>query len=138
MKKSEVSFIALNRKIVLLLGAALSLALVGFMGWGAIRWTTSETGKFSSGRHADNAPPESESAPGEADDPEGRANWFMYQRMYPFDKVPDGARRRAWDEVLSRGQGLRSQAVGTTWASIGPLPTTSAFPNNGGFTSGRI
>ena len=24
------------------------------------------------------------------------------------------------------------------WTAIGPLPTTSAFPNNGGFTSGRI
>ncbi len=40
----------------------------------------------------------------EVDDPSGRANWFMYQRMFPFDKIPEGARRAAFDEVVvSRG-----------------------------------
>src|SRR5947208_16625051 len=106
MKKSEVSFIALNRRIFLLLGIALSLALVGLMGWGVIRQTAPETAELSKSGPANDRALESEAAPGEADDPEGRANWFMYQRMYPFDKVPDGARRRAWDEVLSRGEGL--------------------------------
>src|SRR5437764_8198822 len=124
-----VCFIVLNRRFFLLLGSALGLALVGFIGWSAIRQTAPEPAELATSGHPEYRTLESEAAPGEADDPEGRANWFMYQRMYPFDSVPDGARRRAWKEVLSRGEGFRPDAVGTTWRSIGPAPTTSAFPN---------
>ena len=70
--------------------------------------------------------------------PEDRLNWFMFQRTYPFKEIPDGARRRAFEYVRNRADLHGPEAVGTVWTPIGPLPTTSAFPNNGGFTSGRI
>lgn len=63
----------------------------------------------------------SEKAPGDVkpaqrkvDNPEGRANWFMEQRMYPFKELPEDARRRAWQQVLDRGEGLGPEEVGTT------------------------
>lgn len=71
-------------------------------------------------------------------DPEDRMNWFMFPRTYPFKEIPDGARRRAFEYTRNRTDLHGPEAVGTVWAPIGPLPTTSAFPNNGGFTSGRI
>lgn len=71
-------------------------------------------------------------------DQDARNDWFMFQRMYPFKEIDSSARRRAWEEVRSRADLRAPDAVGTTWASIGPVPTTSAFPDNGGFTSGRI
>ena len=129
MKKSVRSFIALN-KILLLFGIVLSIAAVGFMGLGAMR----ENVELASG----DVDSDSQAEPVREDDPNGRADWFMYQRMYPFDKVPDGARRLAFEEVLRRGEGFGPAGAGTTWSRIGPFPTTSAFPNNGGFTSGRI
>src|SRR5437667_3896125 len=33
----------------------------------------------------------------EGEDVEGRLNWFMFQRSYPFNSVPGEARRRAWE-----------------------------------------
>ena len=98
-------------------------------------------------RDADAGNKETEFAAGEADDPEGRSNWFWFQRMYPFDEIPESARRRAWDSLPRRDKtdlnpASLSQpgfsAMTTVWSPIGPAPTTSAFPNNGGFTSGRI
>jgi len=71
-------------------------------------------------------------------DPDARRNWFIRQREYPFDEIPEGARRRALEEVQQRPDLSAPEDVGTVWRSIGPAPTTSAFPNNGGFTSGRI
>ncbi len=73
---------------------------------------------------------------GVADDPEGRLNWFWFQRTYPFNEIPERARGRAWDSAPQREKGASTLA--TTWSSIGPAPTTSAFPANGGVTSGRI
>ena len=70
------------------------------------------------------------------DNPEGRANWFMEQRMYPYSKLPDDARRRAWQDVLDRGEGLGPEGAGTTWTAIGPAPTAGSGP--GGAVSGRI
>ncbi len=80
-------------------------------------------------------PPKDE-ADGEGDQ-EKRDEWFMQQRMYPFGRIPDDARRRAW---LSRPTeaSLLSPAAAPSWRSIGPNPTTSGFPNNWGVTSGRI
>jgi hypothetical protein len=72
----------------------------------------------------------------EDEDHEGRANWFMQQRIYPFTELPPNARRRAWDEVLARGEGLGPEGLGTTWVPIGPAPTAGAGP--GGAVSGRI
>jgi photosystem II stability/assembly factor-like uncharacterized protein len=69
-------------------------------------------------------------------DAEKRQEWFMFQRMYPFNKIPDDARRRAW---LSRpAEASFSVNAAPSWKSIGPKPTTSGFPNNWGVTSGRI
>lgn len=75
---------------------------------------------------------------GGRDNPEGREEWFMFQRQFPFDKVPDGARRIALDEARERALVYGPDIPQANWTSIGPLPTTSAFPGNGGFTSGRI
>src|SRR4051794_21967982 len=65
------------------------------------------------------------------EDPEKRMDWFMFQRTYPFDKIPDGARRRAHQDALDQAARLRPDAPLANWTSIGPAPTTSAFPNNG-------
>ena len=56
--------------------------------------------------------------------------------MYPFKELPEDARRRAWQQVLDRGEGLGPEEVGTTWMPIGPAPTAGAGP--GGAVSGRI
>jgi photosystem II stability/assembly factor-like uncharacterized protein len=61
----------------------------------------------------------------------------MYQRMYPFNEIPENARREAFEESR-RQSGLQPQGAGTTWMPIGPRPTTSAYQANGGFNSGRI
>lgn len=112
----------------LLFGGVLCLAAIGFVGWGSIGLRGDPDAGF----------PENRPEAGEEGDPEARAKWFMDERRFPFDSVPDGARRRAFEEVQARGEGNGPEAIGTTWVSIGPLPTTSAFPNNGGVTSGRI
>ncbi|MDT7543385.1 MAG: hypothetical protein QOE33_3289, partial [Acidobacteriota bacterium] len=87
-------------------------------------------------------------APGDGEDGEGdnvqrREEWFRFQRAYPFNDVPDDARRIAWD---SRPKGkLKSSelrgalsASAVQWTSIGPAPTTSAFSSNWGRTSGHV
>ena len=88
---------------------------------------------------------ETEFAAGEADDPDGRWNWFWFQRMYPFDEIPEGARRRAWDSLPRRDKTDLNSAslsqtglepMSTVWSPIGPAPTTSGLP--GGPNSGRI
>src|SRR5437868_6333920 len=123
MKRYFGSFVTLNHRFLLLIGILPSVALAGFVGWKAIQIDhNSEMGHSNVGLKR------------EADEPEGRANWFMYQRMYPFETVPADARRRAFDEVRARG--ARSEAVGTTWVPIGPAPTAGAGP--GGNVSGRI
>ncbi|MBL8180375.1 MAG: VCBS repeat-containing protein [Blastocatellia bacterium] len=70
-------------------------------------------------------------------DHKARADWFIKQRQYPFDRLPDDARRMAW---LSRPaeNSLLSPTATALWQNIGPSPTTSAFPANWGVTSGRI
>jgi photosystem II stability/assembly factor-like uncharacterized protein len=70
-------------------------------------------------------------------DAEKREEWFMYQRTYPFDKIPDEARRRAWLSRPAESSSF-SQAAAQSWRSIGPKPTTSAFMSNWNLTSGRI
>ncbi|MCW5960536.1 MAG: hypothetical protein KIS76_10275 [Pyrinomonadaceae bacterium] len=72
----------------------------------------------------------------EVENPTGRTNWFMYQRMFPFDKIPDGARRAAFDEVAARGEGFGPAGQANTWSPVGPMPTAGAGP--GGAVSGRI
>ena len=69
------------------------------------------------------------------EDVEGRENWFWFQRMYPFNDLPDDARRKAWD-ARPIDKGPRTEAV--TWQAIGPVSTSSAFVSNWGTTSGRV
>lgn len=66
-----------------------------------------------------------------------RLEWFLKQRTYPFETLPEGARQRAWD---ARTEGSNRTAGGQplAWRAIGPRPTHSDFPNNWGLTSGRI
>ncbi len=70
-------------------------------------------------------------------DAEEREAWFYSQRKYPFDKIPDDARRRAWQ---SRPEDAfpADAPNALNWAQIGPMPITSGFPSNWGVTSGRI
>jgi photosystem II stability/assembly factor-like uncharacterized protein len=67
-------------------------------------------------------------------DQEQRQQWFIQQRQYPFDSIPDNARQRAWE---ARPAESDSPTAGT-WNLAGPVPTTSGFPQNWGVTSGRI
>jgi len=73
---------------------------------------------------------------------DARERWFMMRRAYPFDAPPAEGRLRAFlsrPKDTGRGKdGSSSQAVAQTWRSIGPTPTTPAFPSNWGVTSGRI
>src|SRR5205085_8917287 len=70
-----------------------------------------------------------------------REQWFMFQRMYPFDTLPEEGRRLAWESrPRPKGKGGEDEVLAGTpaWHAIGPAPTTSAFANNWGLTSGRI
>ncbi|MCY7346051.1 MAG: FG-GAP-like repeat-containing protein [Pyrinomonadaceae bacterium] len=65
-----------------------------------------------------------------------RDDWFIRQRKYPFDELPENARRNAW---LSRpADAQRGGLDMADWQTVGPSPTTAFFPNNWGVTSGRI
>ena len=69
------------------------------------------------------------------EDVERRENWFWSQRMYPFDDLPDDARRKAWD-ARPIDKGMRAQAL--IWQPIGPVSTSSAYVSQWGTTSGRV
>lgn len=131
MKRSIASFFSSASGIVLLAGIVFTFAVVGYFGW------AKEKGNVDRA-YADLDRDGDRDAPAADDDPDGRANWFMYQRMYPFDAVPDGAREAAFDEMKRQGESSRPAGAGATWTPIGPLPTTSAYQANGGFNSGRI
>ncbi|MFM8441411.1 MAG: FG-GAP-like repeat-containing protein, partial [Acidobacteriota bacterium] len=70
-------------------------------------------------------------------DPEKRMEWFLRERAYPFESIPDDARRKAWME-RARERRMAPSVVSRQWKSIGPKPHTSYFPSNWGLTSGRI
>jgi hypothetical protein len=72
-----------------------------------------------------------------------RQEWFMMQRAYPFDAPPAEGRLNAWltrprDAGRGKDREMDTRSVAPTWRSIGPSPTTPAFPNNWGVTSGRL
>jgi photosystem II stability/assembly factor-like uncharacterized protein len=71
------------------------------------------------------------------EDPDGRSDWFMFQRLYPSGSIPRDARLKA-RQALPRFQTdtVAPQAV-SVWHSIGPSPTTS-FWSAWGMTSGRV
>ncbi|HKG21193.1 MAG TPA: hypothetical protein VKC34_04785, partial [Blastocatellia bacterium] len=83
------------------------------------------------------------------DDPNGRSEWFLFQRTYPYDSFPGEGRRLAWERALKeKAEGERARkgkaqpqailAATDSWRQIGPSPTQSAFMSNWGQTSGRI
>ena len=74
---------------------------------------------------------------------DARERWFMMQRAYPFDAPPAEGRFKAFlsrpkDVGRGKDSGGSTYSIAQTWRSIGPSPTTPAFPNNWGVTSGRI
>ncbi|HLM60019.1 MAG TPA: FG-GAP-like repeat-containing protein, partial [Pyrinomonadaceae bacterium] len=69
---------------------------------------------------------------------EERQNWFVSQRMYPFDSFPDEARRKAWESRPEQAQRDGNHPLTAQWKSIGPTPTSTLHLNNWGATSGRI
>lgn len=74
---------------------------------------------------------------------DARQQWFMMQRAYPFDAPPAEGRLKAWltrprDAVRGKDGERHTLSVAEAWRSIGPSPTTPAFPNNWGVTSGRL
>jgi hypothetical protein len=74
---------------------------------------------------------------------DARQQWFMQQRAYPFDAPPAEGRLKAWltrpkDGVRGKDVDNVTRAAGQAWRSIGPSPTTPAFPGNWGVTSGRV
>ena len=62
----------------------------------------------------------------------------MFQRTYPFDSVPEEARRNAFESRPRDAEFGDSEFAAPQWKPIGPQPTSSYFPNNWGLTSGRI
>ena len=92
--------------------------------------------KFSNNKHFDEAleynVPRTENEFEE--DTEKREDWFIQQRQYPFDKIPDDARHLAYESRPDESDAPNA----ATWNAVGPSPTTSGFPNNWGVTSGRI
>ena len=72
---------------------------------------------------------------------EARREWFMFQREYPFEKVPEGARRQAWEAARLSREALANtpaNAILRHWRSVSPNGTNSYFPGNWGKTSGRV
>ncbi len=67
---------------------------------------------------------------------EARRKWFEFQRAFPFDEIPDDARRKAWLSRPAEAHLVNGLNV-TQWQSIGPHSTQSEIPN-WGLTSGRI
>ncbi|HLG17571.1 MAG TPA: hypothetical protein VJH03_24215 [Blastocatellia bacterium] len=73
------------------------------------------------------------------EDVDGRNEWFTFQRTYPLGFIPPGARRQAWEQRIGiEHETLATPSASGTWTSVGPSPTTSAFMNTWGLTSGRV
>src|SRR5437867_3907815 len=69
---------------------------------------------------------ETEPEAGIDDDPEGRGDWFTFQRTYPGNVIPSDARLKAWESQPEfELNGVVPQAA-LTWRPIGPSPTVSA------------
>jgi len=78
------------------------------------------------------------SRPALEEDTEGRWDWFNFQRTYPLNSIPPDARLKAWQSrARYRLDNFVPQAA-TTWHSIGPSATVSAWYPFWGLTSGRV
>lgn len=85
-------------------------------------------------------PPTKEASvePGIDDDPEGRSDWFTFQRNYPGNAIPPNARLKAWESQREfEINGVAPQAA-LIWRPIGPSPTASVWSYAWGMTSGRV
>jgi hypothetical protein len=74
---------------------------------------------------------------------EERRNWFSFQRTFPNDKIPLGARRIAAAQrrrmtMFKSGDPTKSAAETFAWNSVGPTRTIANFFSQIGLTSGRI
>lgn len=76
----------------------------------------------------------------EEEETEGRNDWFLFQRTYPFGSIPRDSRLRAWAESQARYQPASEilPQANKTWRSIGPSPTISSWSFAWGVTSGRV
>ena len=70
-------------------------------------------------------------------DSEKRQQWFIQQRQYPYDRIPENARQAAWEARPAEAQSGDSPTA-SIWNPVRPNPTTSGFPMAWGVTSGRI
>jgi len=80
-----------------------------------------------------------EARPDVEEDPEGRGDWFLFQRTYPSVSIPPDARLKAWKSRTEFR--LNSTVVGQatqTWRPIGPTATVSVWYPWWGLTSGRV
>src|ERR1700752_233548 len=60
------------------------------------------------------------------DDFQKARDWFLYQRAYPFDSIPTGARERAWKSSrLIRATTISAPSTSPSWQPLGPLPFIS-------------
>jgi len=48
------------------------------------------------------------------EDPRARAEYFRFERAFPFGSVPAGARRRAWESAQPQGK-LPRRALTPAW-----------------------
>lgn len=81
---------------------------------------------------------ETESEPGIDDDPEGRSDWFTFQRTYPGNVIPPNARLKAWESQPEFELNSVVPQAALMWRPIGPSPTVSAWSSAWGLTSGRV
>lgn len=129
----------MRRKFLPLLGLCVGIA--GLVVCGFWMWASHPASPVATGVHQLTVQPppalDEELERGEGDVNE-RGDWFTFQRAYPFAEIPEAARRQAWAAVQEKIQAQGIVPMATTWQSIGPAPTVSAFMNNWGVTSGRI
>jgi photosystem II stability/assembly factor-like uncharacterized protein len=81
---------------------------------------------------------EREAEPGLDEDPQGRSDWFTFQRTYPGHTTPPEARLRAWESQPEYQLNNVVPEAAQTWHAIGPSPTVSAWSAAWGLTSGRV
>ena len=76
--------------------------------------------------------------PGIEDDPEGRSDWFTFQRAYPGNVIPPNARLKAWESQPEFELNSVVPQAALMWRPIGPSPTVSTWSYAWGPTSGRV
>lgn len=72
--------------------------------------------------------------------PNARAEWFYFQRAYPLESVPVGARQRAFAqaEKIAEVRGRAKASGASLWTQVGPVGFDSAIEPTWGRMSGRV